>query len=116
MASVQPEPKLPSMLLASATPTPPEFFVIDKDGEMPEGFVPSPTLLQHPKPSLSPPPGRSIPDPPVSLFPQYVVDDDIPRTGTPEPIKVTRAKKKGAGTGKKKKTYTRHTEGDDVIA
>ena len=31
----------------------------------------------------------------LSSFPAYVVEDEIPRTKTPEPIKVKRTKKKG---------------------
>lgn len=46
----------------------------------------------------------SSPMPPSSI-PPYFTADDL-RTGTPEPIKVMRSKKKGAGmgTGKKKRT------------
>lgn len=41
----------------------------------------------------------------ISSFPVYNAgDDEVPRTSTPDPIKVTRPKKKGTGTGKKKRT------------
>ena len=42
---------------------------------------------------------------PLSSFPAYEVEDEAPRTGTPPPIKVTRAKKKTkttSGSGKKR--------------
>lgn len=44
----------------------------------------------------------------LSSFPPYEVEDELSRTGTPPPIKVTRAKKKtkASGTGKKKRTAT----------
>jgi AP-3 complex subunit delta-1 len=40
----------------------------------------------------------------LSLFPAYVVEDEIPRTITPEPIKVKRTKKKGVSSSKSKRT------------
>ncbi|KAG5654164.1 hypothetical protein H0H81_006876 [Sphagnurus paluster] len=78
-------------------------FFIDRDGEMPEGAIPS----NQPSATLSrqvTPPGdtRAATPSRLSSFPPYEVPDDVIRTSTPEPIKVTRTKKKG--TGKKKRT------------
>jgi len=69
-------------------------FVIDKDGEMPEGVVLSPP--QRETPPVGTPTSRA------SSFPPY--EEDPTRSSTPEPIKVTRAKKKGTASGKKKRT------------
>jgi len=86
-------------------------FVIDKIGEMPQGAVSPPIPAQIPRESSTPSignggTGRSTP---LSSFPQYEVEDEISRTSTPPPIKVTRVKKKtrvasGSGSGKKKRT------------
>jgi AP-3 complex subunit delta len=72
---------------------------------MPEGARPPPP------PSLNPPPAapmatRSTDAAPqvLSSFPAYVVDEEIPRAKTPEPIKVKRVKKKGASSAKSKRT------------
>jgi hypothetical protein len=40
----------------------------------------------------------------LSSFPAYVVEDEIPRSKTPEPIKVKRTKKKGVSSSKSKRT------------
>ncbi|KAJ7103194.1 adaptin N terminal region-domain-containing protein [Mycena belliarum] len=72
----------------------PTSFVIDRDGEMPEGAV---------LPGLATPASRDshtptrTSTPMMSSFPQYEVLDDEARTSTPEPIKVTRPKKKTPG-------------------
>ena len=66
-----------------------------------------PKGVKSPSPFSPPPPSngasRSGTGTPIgstsSFFPQYEVEDDIPRTGTPPPIKVTRTKKKKKGTG-----------------
>lgn len=92
--------RLPS-LRALAHPYPAQSFVIEKDGEMPEGALdrPSPPT-SHPQ---TPTPAQSkAPTPlPASSFPHYdEVVDDVTRTSTPDPIKVTRPKK---ATGKKKR-------------
>ena len=77
-------------------------FVIDRDGEMPEGVVPPQSQLnsQH----SSPPAETSSPDlatpQGLSSFPEYQVPDD----GPVEPIKVARQKK--TKPGKKKRTVT----------
>lgn len=76
-----------------------EQFVIDRDGEMPQGARPlTPSAVPLPQT-----PHRSVtPTIPLSSFPQYEAPgDEVTRTGTPEPIKVVRPKK---GTGKKKRT------------
>jgi AP-3 complex subunit delta-1 len=96
------EIQYPSLLRDSAPLVPSEPFVVDKSGEMPEGAVPPPS-----GPSPTPPPvTRSVDTAPQALssFPAYVVDDEIPLTGTPEPIKVKRTKKKGASSAKSKRT------------
>jgi AP-3 complex subunit delta-1 len=74
---------------------------------MPEGAIPkallSLTKTSEPdKLSL-----RSMPSTPLPAFPQYDVEEGA---RTPEPIKVTRMKKKG--TGKKKKP---RDVGDDAV-
>ncbi|KAG6889341.1 hypothetical protein C0995_001749 [Termitomyces sp. Mi166 len=79
-------------------------FVIDRDGEMPEGAVISKplsvpvSLQQTPIPGENPAPISTRPSP----FPLYEAPGEDAQTSTPEPIKVTRSKKKG--TGKKKRT------------
>ncbi|KAJ7897229.1 Adaptor protein complex AP-3 delta subunit [Mycena olivaceomarginata] len=71
--------------------TPPSSYVIDRDGEMPEGaVVPSQTATPR---TITPAPTPS----------RYEVEDEV-RTSTPEPIKVTRTKKKTPG--KKKRTQS----------
>ena len=97
------EIQYPSLLRDSAPLIPSEPFVVDKSGEMPEGAMPPPSSGPSPTP---PPVTRSADTAPqvLSSFPAYVVDDEIPRTGTPEPIKVKRTKKKGASSAKSKRT------------
>ncbi|KAI0307634.1 adaptin N terminal region-domain-containing protein [Multifurca ochricompacta] len=88
------ETQFPSLLRNSGTLIPSEPFVVDRNGEMPEGAIPPA--------SLAPPPAASttritLTTPQaLSSFPAYVVDEGVPRTVTPEPIKVKHAKKKGA--------------------
>ncbi|KAF7347534.1 AP-3 complex subunit delta [Mycena venus] len=61
--------------------TPPSSYVIDRDGEMPEGaVVPSQTAT----PRTMTPVSRNTPT--LTSFPQYEVEDEV-RTSTPEPIK-----------------------------
>lgn len=77
--------------------------MVDKNGEMPDGATPLPALKPDPKlPMVS----RSLDTTPqvLSSFPAYVVEDEIPRTKTPEPIKVKRTKKKGLSSSKSKRT------------
>ncbi|CDO73429.1 hypothetical protein BN946_scf185013.g63 [Trametes cinnabarina] len=109
-------PRLPS-LRSSPVPAS-QTFIIDKTGEMPEGAVTAPPA-RSPRPSgtSSPSPlgngngasvvgsGASATVPPPSRF-AYDLDADEPRSGTPQPIKVTRAKKKGTSAGKKGKKRT----------
>lgn len=76
--------------------------VIEKDGEMPESAVVK-SASSTPRNISTPSRGTPPPPPQISSFPQYNVPDD-PRTSTPEPILVTRSKKKKTGTGRKKRT------------
>ncbi|KAI0691983.1 Adaptor protein complex AP-3 delta subunit [Cytidiella melzeri] len=88
-----PHSQLPS-LKSTSRGRPPQAFVIDRVGEMPEGARPSPPLslssAKSPTNGAGGTPSASTP----SFFPQYEVEDEIPRTATPPPIKVTRTKKK----------------------
>lgn len=73
---------------------------------MPEGATPSPPIARESSPSFGNGVATSTP---LSSFPPYEVEDEISRTGTPPPIKVTRAKKKTKAVssgGKKKRTVT----------
>jgi AP-3 complex subunit delta-1 len=76
-----------------------ESFMLDKDGEMPEGAAPP--QLNSPSVGISSP----APANPVRLtsFPEYEVPEDSPV----EPIKVVRSKKKNPG--RKKRTVTDST-------
>ncbi|KAH9849199.1 Ap3d1 protein [Lenzites betulinus] len=98
-------------------------FVIDRTGEMPEGAVAPPRSAG----SRSPAPygngnglaaagssgvgNAASAAPPPSRFAPYDLDVDEPRSGTPQPIKVTRAKKKGTSGGKKEKKQKRTADG-----
>jgi AP-3 complex subunit delta-1 len=69
---------------------------------MPDGATPPPTLKPDPNPPMI---SRSLDTTQVlSSFPAYVVEDEIPRSKTPEPIKVKRTKKKGVSSSKSKRT------------
>ncbi|TFK42007.1 Ap3d1 protein [Crucibulum laeve] len=105
MPSLSPEPnnRLPSLRATSQTFSS-EAYVIEKNGEMPEGAVPSrqsyTPISRQSTPVYSENPAPTLPQ--LSSFPAYEVPEDIAtRTSTPEPIKVTRSKKT---TGKKKRT------------
>jgi AP-3 complex subunit delta-1 len=90
------ESRLPSLRTTSQTFSS-QPFVVDKDGEMPEGAVmslPQPALTSGPSTT----PAQLISFPP-SDYP------DTPRSQTPDPITVMRTKKKGAG-GKKRTAPT----------
>ncbi|KAI0334057.1 Ap3d1 protein [Cubamyces sp. BRFM 1775] len=118
--AVAPTPRLPSLRSSPAPPA--QTFVIDKTGEMPEGAVSqpppprsgsgtrSPSLLGNGNGAATTTAGVSgtpgVATPPPSRFTPYDLDADEPRPGTPQPIKVTRAKKKGSGGGKKEKKRT----------
>ncbi|KII93311.1 hypothetical protein PLICRDRAFT_672814 [Plicaturopsis crispa FD-325 SS-3] len=94
--------RLPSLRPSRSTHN----FTVDRDGEMPVGAV-SPSAPTTVPPSRLHTPisfDRTTAPPPISSFQQYEVPDDATRTSTPEPIKVVRAKKKGTGTGRKKRT------------
>lgn len=83
--------RLPS--LKNSQPRPPQTFVIDRVGEMPEGASRAASIPPSSKSPSPPRNGSAAPSTP-SFFPPYEGADEIPRTGTPPPIKVTRAKKK----------------------
>lgn len=94
-------PRLAS-LRRSPSPNPMRAFVIDKTGEMPDVAMPVTTSSRPETPASSLLRDTPQPAPPPS-FPQYEVKDEFPLTATPPPIKVTRAKKKGTTSGKKKR-------------
>ncbi|KAI9513115.1 adaptin N terminal region-domain-containing protein [Russula earlei] len=100
------EPQYPSLLRDSASVIPSEPFVVDKSGEMPEGVVPPPDAKPPLIPAVATRSSSTDTMPQVlSSFPAYVVDEEIPRAGTPEPIKVKRPKK-GASSARPKRTVT----------
>lgn len=69
-------------------------FVVDREGEMPTFVKPS---LPNPNELR-----QAMSSTPVSVS-SAPIDDDIPRSRSLDPIKVTRSRKKGT-TGKKKRT------------
>jgi len=77
-------------------------FVIDKDGEMPEGAVlrHSQFNSQHSSPSAGISPPAPVTSRGLSSFPEY----EVPEDSSVEPIKVARQKK--TKPGKKKRTVT----------
>jgi hypothetical protein len=97
------ETQYPSLLRDSASVIPSEPFVVDKNGEMPEGAISPPSSKLDPTPPMV---TSSIDTAPqvLSSFPAYVVDEEIPRMKTPEPIKVKRTKKKGVSSAKSRRT------------
>ncbi|KIJ66444.1 hypothetical protein HYDPIDRAFT_87029 [Hydnomerulius pinastri MD-312] len=102
------EPRLFALRSNSSRSTPPRF-VVEKEGEMPVGAASTPTPQESAPVSRQQTPGLfdriSTPPPTLPSFQQYEVpDEDHTRTSTPEPIKVTRAKKKSTPAGKKKRT------------
>ncbi|KAJ7657986.1 Ap3d1 protein [Mycena rosella] len=100
MPSPAPEVDDSHMLPSLRSDYTPSSFAIDRDGEMPEGaVVPSRTITPVPRESRAS-------TPMMTSFPQYEVADEG-RTSTPEPIKVTRPKKKTPG--KKKRTQNSST-------
>ncbi len=92
------EIRYPSLLRDFATVTTSEPFVVDKNGEMPEVAAQpaslKPLISTH---SINPSSGV------LSSSPAYGMDEQIPRTGTPEPIKVKRTKKKKVSSAKSKR-------------
>lgn len=92
------ETRYPSLLRDFATVVTSEPFVIDKNGEMPEVATPPASsnlpIITH---SINASSGM------LSSSPAYVMDEQIPRTGTPEPIKVKRTKKKKVSSAKLKR-------------
>ncbi|KAI0828832.1 Ap3d1 protein [Trametes gibbosa] len=121
-------PRLPSLRSSPAPAA--QTFVIDKTGEMPDGAVAPPRFAGSPSPALhgngnglagaAGGPGEAsnmaLAAPPPSRFAPYDLDVDEPRPGTPQPIKVTRVKKKGTGGGKKEKKHKRTAEGGGAPA
>lgn len=101
-AFVAEDPRLPT--LKSLKPKPPQTFVIDRVGEMPEGAS-RPASLPPSSKSPAPSQNGAVASNP-SFFPSYEGADAIPRTGTPPPIKVTRAKKKTKSLRTNGKTRT----------
>ncbi|KAF5323446.1 hypothetical protein D9611_005565 [Ephemerocybe angulata] len=113
MPSISPgiaDMRLSSLRAASQSEFTNTTFVIEKEGEMPEGATPS--LSSRPSgPGLgtstpgTPGSNRGSPSPypaaALTSFAQYEVPESELRTSTPEPIKVVRVKKTG---GKKKRT------------
>ncbi|KAF8131643.1 adaptin N terminal region-domain-containing protein [Boletus edulis] len=99
------EPRLFALRNDTSRSAPPNF-VVEKEGEMPEGVVSEPPreesapAFRHPTPGLFD--RISTPPPTLPSFHQYDVPDEDTRASTPEPIKVTRAKKKGPSSTKKK--------------
>lgn len=97
-----PASNLPPLRATSQTFVPKEF-VIDREGEMPVGAVtqepstPVPGTRASTSKLVAPTPSRT------SSYPAYETPDEIIRTSTPDPIKVTRPKKK---VTKKKRTPT----------
>jgi len=79
------EIRYPSLLRDFATAITSQPFVIDKNGEMPE--------------VATQPTSSGV----LSSSPAHVLDEDILRPGTPEPIKVKRSKKKGVSSAKSKR-------------
>lgn len=103
----------PPQIFRSASPALPVSFTINRAGEMPPNAM-SPKLGAGSLPKQSPmgtparsnTPSRLVPP---SVYPTYDVGggDELPRTNTPEMIKVTRTKKKKSatdGASKKKRT------------
>ncbi|KAF9469633.1 Ap3d1 protein [Collybia nuda] len=102
LAAELPNPRVPILKALSRTFSA-EPFVIDKQGEMPEGAILKPNM-SAPVSRRRTPPASVVSTPPrLSFYPAYEVpDNEVARPSTPDPIKVTRPKKKG--TGKKKRT------------
>ncbi|KAG2365496.1 adaptin N terminal region-domain-containing protein [Suillus spraguei] len=111
------EPRLPGLRSSASMRSTPPSFVVEKEGEMPMGAVITP------QPSTPVPSSRrqtpnlldvaTMPPPSLPSFQSYEVPDDELRTSTPEPIRVTRAKKKGTSTAKKKRTVKPETKAGD---
>ncbi|KAI9454892.1 Adaptor protein complex AP-3 delta subunit [Lactarius psammicola] len=92
------ETRYPSLLRDFAAVTTSEPFVVDKNGEMPEvATQPTSSKPQISTYSVNASSGT------LSSSPAYVMDEQIPRTGTPEPIKVKRTKKKKVSSAKSKR-------------
>jgi AP-3 complex subunit delta-1 len=89
------EPDRPKLASLAYTPSS-QRFVVDKGGEMPAGQPRTPTQVPSAPASR---PRTPLHAPPAALFQLYDAGEDDTRPSTPDPIKVTRAKK---GSGKKR--------------
>jgi AP-3 complex subunit delta-1 len=102
------EPRLPGLRSSTSMRSTLPSFVVERGGEMPAGVIITPQSStpvpssRHQTPNLFD--GTATPPPSLPSFQSYEVPDDELRTSTPEPIKVTRAKRKGTSTAKKKRT------------
>ncbi|KAH7886244.1 adaptin N terminal region-domain-containing protein [Phlebopus sp. FC_14] len=98
------EPRRFALRSSTSRSAPPQY-IVEKEGEMPEGAVIAPQQSAPVSGQQTPSLFDRISTPPPSLpsFQTYEVPEDDVRTSTPEPIKVTRAKRKGPPTGKKKR-------------
>jgi len=127
-----PGPRLPMLKGSSDNGIP--RFIVEKAGEMPKGAIASATAAAiaavrsaSPSPSVasvlqsrlqahSPIPGSGTQSPrSLPSFQEYDVSDDA-APATPEPIKVTKAKKKKKEGGKKKRTAKESEKVADEIA
>ncbi len=75
-----------------------EPFIVDKNGEMPEGAT-QPVSLKP----LTNTHSINTPSEMLSSSPAYIEDEQIPRMVTPEPIKVKRTKKKKVSSAKSRR-------------
>ncbi|KAF8899233.1 Ap3d1 protein [Infundibulicybe gibba] len=83
-------------------------FVIERDGEMPNGAAARLPPISHQDVPVSSPSGGTLTPQASSAFPAYDIPGVDVRSTTPQPIKVVRTKKKG--TSKKKQTHVQHTD------
>jgi len=110
------EPRLPGLRSSMSIRSTPPSFIVEREGEMPLGAVITSRSTPLPPSRRSTPNPFDLsatPPPPLPSYQSYEVPDDELRTSTPEPIKVTRAKKKGTGTAKKKRTAKPETKMED---
>jgi len=90
------ESRFPSLREQLTPSSEAQSFVIERDGEMPSNAVLKPGQV-----STTPAAPEAASSTRASPFP---LTDEEGHTSSPDPIKVVRAKKKGTGTGKKKRT------------
>ncbi|KAI0964144.1 hypothetical protein AcW1_001032 [Taiwanofungus camphoratus] len=104
--------RLPNLRTSPSLMTP-QTFIIDRAGERPGGTS-RPTVSEPGEVDSSTTFKNSVTAALPQLFPSYEVNDEIPRTETPPPIKVTRVKKKVDSGGKKKRTSKIASANPDV--